>query len=116
MDRKPIFSLTKKDFSIEFTCGSGKGGQNKNRRHTAVRIKHEPSKCEAYCCDERSQHQNLEKAFRTIAKRMEPWIRLEVARIDGYEKIAKENVDRAMRSGNLRIEVMNDGKWEVENV
>jgi protein subunit release factor B len=30
----PLFSLTKKDFQLTFYRGSGKGGQNRNKRDT----------------------------------------------------------------------------------
>ena len=38
-----LFSITKKDLVITYYKASGKGGQNRNKRETAVRIQHKDS-------------------------------------------------------------------------
>lgn len=35
-----LFSITKKDFSIEWFSGSGAGGQHRNKSSNCCRIKH----------------------------------------------------------------------------
>ena len=64
-EKELLFSITKDDFEIERTKGSGKGGQNRNKRETAIRLTHKASGIQSYCADERSQDQNLKKAFKT---------------------------------------------------
>ena len=39
-ERKPIFSVLRDQFEVDFMRGSGNGGQNRNKRDTACRIKH----------------------------------------------------------------------------
>jgi peptide chain release factor 2 len=54
------------ELEIEFTKSSGPGGQNVNKRETAVRIVHKPTKISAFVSNERSQIQNKEKALEII--------------------------------------------------
>ncbi len=51
------------DLKVEFTRSSGPGGQNVNKRETAVRVVHLPTKLSAESQNERSQAQNKEKAI-----------------------------------------------------
>lgn len=70
----PIFEkITERDFEIPedeleitFTKSSGPGGQNVNKRETAVRIVHKPTGISAFVSNERSQQQNREKALEII--------------------------------------------------
>lgn len=52
-----------KDLKIEFTRSSGPGGQNVNKRETAVRVVHIPTNLSAESQNERSQLQNKERAI-----------------------------------------------------
>ncbi len=51
------------DLKIEFSRSSGPGGQNVNKRETAVRVVHLPTNLSAHADGERSQAQNKEKAL-----------------------------------------------------
>ncbi len=51
------------DLKVEFSRSSGPGGQNVNKRETAVRIVHIPTKLSAHSDSERSQAQNREQAL-----------------------------------------------------
>lgn len=55
--------LDEKDLKIELSRSSGPGGQNVNKRETAVRIVHLPTNLSAQADGERSQAQNKEKAL-----------------------------------------------------
>ncbi|MEK7531498.1 MAG: PCRF domain-containing protein [Patescibacteria group bacterium] len=60
--------ITKEDIpedeiSIDFIRSSGPGGQNVNKRETAVRIVHLPTKLSVHIDSQRSQAQNREKAL-----------------------------------------------------
>jgi peptide chain release factor 2 len=51
------------DLKIEFARSSGPGGQNVNKRETAVRVVHVPSGIAVHASQERSQEQNREQAM-----------------------------------------------------
>lgn len=55
--------LDEKDLRYEFSRSSGPGGQNVNKRETAVRIVHVPTNLSAQSDSERTQEANKEKAL-----------------------------------------------------
>ncbi|MFH1170191.1 MAG: PCRF domain-containing protein [Candidatus Vogelbacteria bacterium] len=55
--------IPEKDLKIEFSRSSGPGGQNVNKRETAVRIVHLPTGLAAHSDSERLQERNKEKAL-----------------------------------------------------
>lgn len=57
------FILDEKDLKIEFTKSGGPGGQNVNKRETAVRVLHMPTSISVISSEERSQEQNKERAI-----------------------------------------------------
>ena len=66
--REKILSVTLKDCDVQTKRGSGKGGQNRNKRDTAVRLVHRASGAVGEAQDERSQLQNKRLAFRRMAE------------------------------------------------
>ena len=65
-------SVTEKDLRIETFRGSGAGGQNRNKRDTAVRITHIPTGIVSTAQDQRTQGQNKKIAFRRLAEKLKP--------------------------------------------
>lgn len=59
-----------KDFKFRITKGTGPGGQNRNKRETAVIITHLPTGIEVKSESERSQEANKKIAWAEIVKRV----------------------------------------------
>jgi protein subunit release factor A len=117
-DKQLLFSLTKKDFKIEYFCAGGNGGQNMQKNATACRITHQDSNAVGISRDERSQLQNKKKALERCVDSPEfkNWHKIEVARRLGKFADIEKEVEEWMKPDYIKVEVIDeDGKW-VENV
>ncbi len=106
MEKKLLFSLTKKDFEVQTFRAGGKGGQHQNKVESGVRIIHRASGAVGESRSERSQYANKKLAFihLTESKTFKTWHKLETARLLGHLKNVDEIVDKQMAEKNLKVE------------
>lgn len=62
--------IPEQDLKVELSRSSGPGGQNVNKRETAVRLVHIPTNIAVHVETERSQAQNKEKAMRMLEAKL----------------------------------------------
>lgn len=70
MTKSEIVKISPDDLKIEFSRSSGPGGQNVNKRETAVRIVHLPTGLSAHSGAERSQERNRERALQILSGKL----------------------------------------------
>lgn len=113
MEKELLFSITRKDFVIEHTRGSGPGGQHRNKSATGRRITHPESGVSVNATDGRSAEQNLRNAFRRLIEdpKFKSWFRMRVAQEYVSDAEIRRRVEEAMDERNLKVEIKENGRW-----
>lgn len=89
--------IDEKDLKIEFSRSSGPGGQNVNKRDTAVRIVHTPTNIAVHIDSERTQGANKDKAMEILEAKL--FKKLEEAKLE-KEDISKISKTTSVEWGN----------------
>ncbi|MBU0998852.1 PCRF domain-containing protein [Patescibacteria group bacterium] len=88
------FSIPVADLKIEYSRSGGPGGQNVNKRETAVRLVHIPTGIAVHATNERSQEQNRERAMSIL-----------LAKIFKKAQADKKSIEESLKSTkNTEIE------------
>lgn len=86
------FSLDNSDLEISFSNSGGPGGQNVNKRETAVRVKHIPTEISVRVEKERSQLQNKELALEILRGKLFNLLKLK--RVEKIKDLSFSNKNR----------------------
>lgn len=95
LEKDSSIDIEESDLKIEFAKAGGPGGQNVNKRETAVRVVHVPTKISVHVSSERSQAQNKERA---------------IALIKGKIYTQKE-IDRKAKEKGMQISATVEAGW-----
>jgi peptide chain release factor 2 len=110
--------LKEEDLDISFARSGGAGGQNVNKRETAVRITHVPTNISVHASSERSQQQNREQAMKLLAGKVFAFMEAQRQReLKGLavEKSVKIEWGSQIRSYVLHpYQLVKDHRTEVE--
>jgi len=91
-----------KDIRIEYYKSRGPGGQRKNKKETAVRIRHIPTGITAIATESRSQVRNRQLALKRLRERLERLKRKKKPRIP--TRISLSAKERFLKGKRLRSE------------
>jgi protein subunit release factor A len=110
VSRELLFSLTKKDFKVDyFRCG-GAGGQHRDKTSNGARVTHIDSGAVGQSTEHREQPKNRAVAFKRMSdtKEFKVWMDKRVAEYSMDLDALNARVDRMMAEEYLKIEGISD--------
>lgn len=89
--------FNKKDYKVEYTKGTGAGGQHKNKVETCVTITHLPTGFKERCQDTRYKKRNYEIALERLNKRI-----IELYKTELHLEKNRKRVEAIKNTGVIR--------------
>ena len=108
-----LFSITKKDFDIQFFSGTGAGGQHRNKHQNCVRLHHRDSGVTVTGQSNKSRIANQKEAFENLTKhaKFKVWHARKIQEVLEGKSI-EQKVDETMKPKNLKVEGKDDhDRW-----
>lgn len=101
-----------KEVEIEFFRSSGAGGQNVNKRETAVRLRHIPSGIVIEAQEERTQGQNRRIAFERLTGKLKELNKPEIPRVS--TKVPRREKQKRLTEKHYRSKIIGQRKSDAE--
>jgi protein subunit release factor B len=111
--KEKLFTIQKKDFTVQTFKSGGKGGQHQNKTDSGVRIIHNESGARGVSRSDRSQHKNKRIALKRLTETPEfkIWLSKVAHKMTGGKSI-EQRVEEQLLPENIKIETKDeDGKW-----
>ncbi len=108
-----LFSITKKDFKLEWFSGTGAGGQYRNKHQNCLRLTHIESGVTVTGQSNRDRIANQKEAMQNLLNnpKFKMWHTMRVKEaLDGIT--LEQKVDQMIQPENLKIECQEDGIWK----
>lgn len=113
MNKKLLFTVTRKDLDIQTFCSGGPGGQHQNKTASGVRIVHKESGAVGESRTQRSQSQNKKIALQNLAKstKFKIFLNRKVNEVI-QGKTIEQKVEEALQVKTLKYEVKDEhDRW-----
>ena len=112
MKKELLFSITKKDFDIDYFSGTGAGGQYRNKHKNCVRLKHKESGVISTGQSNRDRISNMKEAIKGLLEniKFKLWLNTKMNEIiEG--KTLDQKIDEMMNPCNIKVEIKEENKW-----
>ena len=112
-EKQKINILSSKDLDVSYFCGSGKGGQARNKVASGVLITHKETGAQGRASDSRSQVDNKKQAFLRLLQtpKMRFWLAAKLYEIRQQETL-EQTIEKDLAPENLKLEIKDEnGKW-----
>lgn len=113
-----LFSVTKKDFDIDYFSGKGKGGQHRNRHKNCVRLYHRDSDTRVTGQSHKERLSNIKEALNNLVNHsnFKLWHKRKIREVIEGKKLEDKVEEMMKKPEDFKIEIKDEnGEWNVSN-